>query len=182
MIDIWLKVLPFVYAGIWGAQNVFDPSISTIGPTSSMVVGGIGDVWRTREGLTSGPEGAFSYVYGWSAFNLRPQATAFVTGRGDVLVGVGFNDEYVFKSINLARDGSMPVFYSWSAGPSYYSPGAGSGGNFGYALQFHMVNEVGFYVNNSTRVSIAYDHYSSGGLTEPNPNSNAVTLNIGYKF
>lgn len=182
VIDIWIKVLPFVYAGIWGAQNVLDPSINTIGPTNSMVVGGVGDLWRTRDGLTNQVEGAFTYAYGWSAFNLRPEVSAFATSRGDMLAGFGVNDEYVFKNFSLTPDGATPVFFSWTAGPSYYSPGPGQGGNFGYSLQFHVINEVGVYVNHSTRISVSYDHYSSGGLTEPNPNSNAFLVNLGYKF
>ena len=182
MINVWLKVLPFFYAGIWGAENAIDPGIRTIGPTSSMVYGGVGDIWRARQGPTSQVEGAFNYAYGWNFLNLRPELTVFVTQGGDALMGVGVNDEYVFKTVSLAPDGSMPVFYSWSAGPSYYSPGSAPNGNLGSGFQFHLINEVGFYVNHSTRVSISYDHYSSGDLTSPNPNSNAFLLNVGCRF
>lgn len=182
VIDIWIKVLPFVYAGIWGTQVAVDPSIRTIGPTDSSVEVGVGDLWRTRAGIGTQGEAAFSYNYGWSAFNLRPEVSAFVTSRGDMLAGFGVNDEYVFKNFSLTGDGRTPVFFSWSAGPSYYIPGPAPGGNFGYSLQFHVINEIGFYVNRAMRVSVSFDHYSSGGLTEPNPNSNAFLLNIGYKF
>ena len=182
MIDIWIKALPFLYTGIWGAQNLFDPSIRTIGPTDSMVVGGLGDVWKAHTGQGE-VEGAFTYAYGWNFLNLRPEATGILTQNGDALMGVGLNDEYVFKGISLAPDGSMPVFFSWSAGPSYYFPGKAASANNGPHLEFHLINELGFYVNHAMRVSVSYVHYSSGGFTSlPNPDSNAFLLNIGYKF
>ncbi len=182
MIDIWLKTLPFLYAALWGGENLVDPSISTIGPTDSAIYAGLGPFRGGGPATRYGVEGAFNYVYGWSFLNLRPQATVFADQRGDFLAGVGVNDEYVFKNVNLAADGSMPVFLSWSAGPSYYAPGPRPQGFAGAAFQFHLVNEIGFYLNRSVRVSIAFDHYSSGGLTQPNPNSDAITLNIGMRF
>jgi hypothetical protein len=182
MIDIWIKVLPFLYTGIWGAQNLFDPSVRTIGPTDSMVVGGLGDIVKAHTGQGD-IEGAFTYAYGWNFLNLRPEATGVLTANGDALIGVGVNDEYVFKGISLTPDGSMPVFFSWSAGPSYYAPGRAPWGNSGPHLEFHLINEVGFYVNHAMRVSVSYTHYSSGGLTnQSNPNNNSILLNIGYRF
>ena len=98
-------------------------------------------------------------------------------------MGVGLNDEYVFKGISLTPDGSMPVFFSWSAGPSYYAPGKAPLGNGGPRFEFHLINELGFYVNHAMRVSFSYVHYSSGGFTnQPNPDNNAFLLNVGYRF
>jgi hypothetical protein len=182
--DIWVYVLPALFSGIWGTEAYFDPGQTlTIGPAPSEVVGGLGGVVKDNNDREDGAGAAtLAYAGGWKFLNLQPKLTVFATQRGDVVAGLGVQDEFLFKNLSLLPDGSAPLFPSWSAGPALYLPGRGPEANYGHTLQFQMVDEVGFYVGHSMRVSLAYDHYSDGGFTNINPNGNAITLNLGYRF
>jgi hypothetical protein len=181
---MWVYLLPAIYAGIWGTQAWVDPADTYyIGPADQQIVGGAGQVFKaTNEREDGAPEGTLAYVYGWKAFNLQPKLTAFVTAHGDLVAGVGVQDDMVFKNLSLTPDGASPFFLSWSVGPALYVPGAGPNSSPGRPLQFQMTDEAGFYIGKSLRVSVAYDHYSNGGFVSPNPDGNAWTLNVGYRF
>jgi hypothetical protein len=182
--EMWVYLLPAIYAGLWGTQAYVDPTGAfTTGPASQQIVGGLGDVFRaTNEAEVGAGEATLAYVGGWKAFNFQPKLTTYVTARGDVVMGVGVQDDWVFKNISLTPDGSVPVFVSWSVGPALYVAGHGPNANPGTALQFQITDEVGFYVGKSFRVSVAYDHYSNGFASPNNPNGNAWTFNVGYRF
>jgi hypothetical protein len=177
-------VLPAFYSAIVGAQAISDPDKAlTIGPADYEVVGGLGGVLKAHNSLEQGAgEATFGYVGGWKFFNLQPKVTLFATDRGDLLAGLGVQDEIILNNINLRPDGSAPLFVSWSGGPALYFPGRGPNANYGHSFQFQMVDEIGFYWGRSLRVSLAYNHYSDGGFTNVNPNGNAFTLNVGYRF
>jgi hypothetical protein len=154
-----------------------------IGPAENQIVGGLGAIVKANNNDQRGSgEATLAYAYGWRALGFQPKVTAFVTSRGDVVAGIGVQDEFVFKDISLMPDGAAPLFFSWSAAPAFYLPGPRPGGNYGHSLQFQMTDEIGFYVGRSMRVSLAFDHYSDGGFTDVNPNGNAFTLNLGYRF
>jgi hypothetical protein len=182
--DIWIQVLPVIYGAIWGTQAYFDPAATlSIGPADSQIVGGLGGIVKANNKHEDGAgEGTLAYVYGWKAFGFQPKLMSFVTSRGDVVVGAGLQNEIVFKKLSLTSDGSTPFFFSWAAAPSIYLPGPRPRGNYGHTFQFQMTDELGFYVGKSMRVSFAFNHYSDGGFTDINPNGNAFTLNLGYRF
>jgi hypothetical protein len=182
--DMWVYLLPVLYSGIWGAQAWVNPTDTfNIGPADQQIVGGAGQVIKANNERENGSvEGTLAYTYGGKAFNLQPKLTAFVTARGDLLTGVGVQDDMVFKNISLTPDGASPMFFSWSVGPALYFPGPRPNANPGSTLQFQMTDEVGFYLGKSLRVSVAYNHYSNGGFVSPNPDGNAFTFNVGYRF
>jgi hypothetical protein len=155
----------------------------SVGPADSLAIVGVGGVVRANQPAQVGQGVAsFNYVYGWSVWGFRPQFAALVTARGDGLAGLGVMNEYVFKTVSIAPDGRAPVFFSWGVSPSLYEPGPKPNGNAGGHFQFHMTDEIGFYAGKSMRVSLVYEHYSSGDFTLPNPNGNAFGVKLGYRF
>jgi len=182
--DIWVKILPLIYGTIWGGEALYDPKqMFYSGPADQQLVGGLGAIVKANNDLERGSgEATLAYTYGWRSLGFQPKVMTFVTSRGDVVAGVGLQDDFLFRNISLLPDGSAPLFFSFAAGPSLYMPGPRPDGNFGHPFQFQMTDEIGFYVGKSARVSFAFNHYSDGGFTDINPNGNAFTLNFGYRF
>ena len=182
--DIWVKVLPLLYTGIWGGETLYDPNqMLSVGPAQQQLVGGLGGIIKANNNTERGSgEATLAYVYGYRAYGFQPKLMPFVTSRGDVVAGLGLQDDFLFRNISLLPDGSAPMFFSFAAAPSFYMPGPSPRGNYGHPFQFQMTDEIGFYVGKSARISFAFNHYSDGGFTDVNPNGNAFTLNFGYRF
>jgi hypothetical protein len=182
--NFWVFLLPALGGAVWGTEAHLDPGqMYYIGPAEHQLVGGLGGIFEATNASQIGSgEGTLAYAYGWRAFGFQPKFTTFVTARGDVVTGIGLQNEFVFKNTSLPFAGAGPLFFSWSAGPAFYHPAPAPRGNYGPPIQFQMVNELGFYVGRSMRVSVAYNHYSDGIHDNNNPNGNSFTFNLGYRF
>src|SRR5437879_1175915 len=120
--NFWVLLLPALGGGVWGGEAYLDPEqMHYVGPVQNQVVGGLGQIFEAQHGRQEGAgEATLAYAHGFRAYGFQPKITTFVTARGDVVTGLGLQDEFVFKNITLPIAGGAPSFFSWSAGPAFY--------------------------------------------------------------
>jgi lipid A 3-O-deacylase len=53
---------------------------------------------------------------------------------------------------------------------------------FGSRALFHLSGEIGYRFDPRWSLSVYYDHYSNGGLADPNPGINDAGVRVGYRF
>jgi hypothetical protein len=91
------------------------------------------------------------------------------------------SDNYAGVGLSAIWNASARWFVEGSFAAGHYENGSDVldlGGN----LQFRTLLGIGYRLSDRTRVSLALDHLSNGGLDDTNPGRNAVFLRVARSF
>ena len=108
-----------------------------------------------------------SFSYG----PLQPVILASITDRGGFWAGYGFYNEI---------ETTMPISVGFSFLPGIYEAGAEV--DLGGWLMFRSAVHLNYDISELWRLSLIYDHRSSGDLWEFNPGMETVQLSLGKKL
>jgi hypothetical protein len=144
--DIWVTLLPLIYSAVWGSEALYDPAQTFyVGPAPSQIVVGAGGIFKANNnGQVGAGEMTLGYVHGFKAYGFQPKLTSFVTARGDVVIGLGVQNEIVFDKLSLLRDGSAPLFFSFTAAPARYFPDRVPGEILAISYSFKCLTKLAF--------------------------------------
>lgn len=123
----------------------------------------------------------------WVNFLLNPRldvGTSVNTSGDTSFLYAGFNWSGDFAhDVFQAQDG---IYGSFGFGGAVHDgdlqnapPGEKA---FGSRALFHLSAEVGYDFDPQWNLSVYYDHYSNGGLADPNPGINDLGMRVGYHF